>query len=439
MRLLVLIDGEHHPVAVRHALNGIDGVVGGVFCGGTEKVDLDRLEDTYGIDVVIREGDLDGALAEAILRFKPDAILDLTDEPILSAADRFRLASLALANGVSYQGADFELRARTYAKIVTKPSVRVFATGKRTGKTAVASALARHATERGRDPVIVAVGRGGPEPPRVIEAKTHLDAKVLLELSAAGFHAGSDYVEDALTSGVTTIGCVRVGGGLAGATVYSNVREAARMAEERPEDLVIFEGSGASFPDVEAAAGIICVPANIAASDLVSYLGPYRLLLADLAVVTMAEEGSAAADTQALIRGTVPEIDVIPVVFRPEPLAPVAGRKAFFCCTAPSDASDVLRGHLERVHGCEVVGMTHRLSDRRALREELNSAPDYDVLLTELKAGAVDVAVREAHGRGKDVVFVNNTLVGTGIEEAFDRVLDLATKRALSSKRSSRS
>ena len=260
----------------------------------------------------------------------------------------------------------------------------------------------------------------------MIEARTHLDAKVLLEISDAGFHAGSDYVEDALTSGVTTIGCVRVGGGLAGATVYSNVHDAARIAEGRPEDLVIFEGSGASFPDVDTGAGIICIPADVAPSDVSGFLGPARLLLADLAVVTMAEEGSASAVTQDLIRGTVPGIDVISVTFRPEPVREVAGRRAFFCCTVPPAAGEVLKEHLERVHGCEVVGMTHTLSDRRALREELAAAPSYDVLLTELKAGAVDVAVREALVIGKEVVFVNNEVVGKGIEDAFDRVLHLA-------------
>src|SRR5205807_9750592 len=137
------------------------------------------------------------------------------------------------------------------------------------------------------------------------------------------------------------------------------------IAEEREEDLVIFEGSGASFPDVEVGAGAICVPADVAPSEVTGFLGPSRLLLADLAVVTMAEEGSAAATTQDLIRGTVPGIDVISVIFRPEPLQPVAGRRVFFCCTATPDAGEVLKEHLERVHGCEVVGMSHRLSDRR--------------------------------------------------------------------------
>jgi cyclic 2,3-diphosphoglycerate synthetase len=427
--VLVLVDGEHHPSAVRTALEELrrdgDEIVGAVFCGGTEKVDLDRLDEAYGIPVM-RGEDLSRVLGGAIGEWKAELIIDLTDHPVVTATDRFRLASVALNRGVPYRGADFDLRPPVFERILTKPSIRVFATGKRTGKTAVASALARRARQRGRRPVIVAVGRGGPHPPRVIEAGTILDARKLLELADAGYHAGSDYVEDALTSGVTTIGCVRVGGGLAGGTVYSNVPEAARLAESRDEDLVILEGSGASLPDVDADTGLICVPAHVKAAELEDYLGPYRLLLADAAVVTMAEEASAAAATEAAIHGTVPDLDVFHVIFRPEPLESVEGRRVFFCCTAPAEARPVLVQHLEQVHGCQVVGFTNRLSDRAVLPKDLEDAPPYDVLVTELKAAAVDVAVRHALGAGRQVVFANNALVGSGIEEAFDRVIDRA-------------
>ncbi len=432
-KVIVLVDGEHHPAAVRAALEALrsegNEIAGAVFCGGTEKVDVSKLDEVYGIEV-LQDGDLVRVLTQALERWRPHVVIDLTDEPILSPAQRFELASHSLAAGVSYRGADFEFSARTFERIVTKPSIRVFASGKRTGKTAVASALARHAAAQEHSPLIVAVGRGGPNPPRLIEAGTRLDAALLLEWTGAGHHAGSDYVEDAMTSGVTTIGCVRVGGGLAGATVYSNALDAARMAEERNEDLVIFEGSGASFPEVAVDAGVLCLPASLAPADVNSYLGTYRLLLADLVVVTMAEEGPAAAQLEAEIHRTVPDLDVIRVAFRPEPLSEVKGRKAFYCCTAPTDAGPILTDHLERVHGCEIVGMTHRLSDRAVLRRELDHAPPHDVVLTELKAGAVDVVVRESVARGTDVVFVNNVPVGGDIEEAFDRVIALANKRA---------
>ena len=432
MRVVVLVDGEHHPSAVRAALEALrsrgEEIVGAVFCGGTEKVDLTRLDEAYGVPTE-RGSDLPTLLENAIASWKAEVVVDMTDHPVLTASERFRLASTALQHGVSYSGADFDLRPPVFEQVLTKPSIRVFATGKRTGKTAVASALARHALRRGLRPVIVAVGRGGPNPPRVIEPGAPLDARVLLELADAGLHAGSDYVEDALTSGVTTIGCVRVGGGLAGGTVFSNVPAAARIAEERDEDLVILEGSGASLPDVDANVGILCVPAAIDASEFDTYLGAYRPLLADLAVVTMAEQASNAAATQGLIRGTVPDLDCVHVAFRPEPLRTVSGRRVFFCTTAPESALPLLTQHLERVHGCDVVGSTGRLSDRAALAGELEAAPPYDVLLTELKAGAVEVAVRHALGAGKDVEFVNNEVVGDGLREAFDRIIDLAIQR----------
>lgn len=434
-RTLVLVDGEHHPAAVRHALaelaeRGCE-VVGAVFCGGTEKVDVDALDDAYGVPVS-RGDDLAEVIAAAVGKTGADEVLDLTDHPVLTGDDRFRLAASALRAGATYRGADFALEPPSFERILTKPSIRVFATGKRTGKTAVASALASRAAGRGRRPVIVAVGRGGPHPPRAIEAGADLGPEVLVRLADEGLHAGSDYVEDALTSGVATIGCVRVGGGMAGATVFSNIPEAARMAQERDEDLVILEGSGASLPDVDAGVGIVCVPAHIDPTELATYLGPYRLLLADVAVVTMAEEASKAARVEAAIRGSAPDLDVVIVAFRPVPLRPVDGRRVFLCTTAPIGVELMLRQHLERNHGCEVVGATNALSDRVALREALEGAPSYDVLLTELKAAAVDVAARAALEAGREVVFVNNAPVGEAVEEVFDRAIDLAVERASS-------
>lgn len=436
MRLVLLVDGEHYPKAVRDAIATMERegrhVVGAVFCGGTEKVDVSDLDAAYGVPVMFGR-DLEQTVRAAIGDFAPEAVLDCTDEPVLGPADRFRLASVVLSLGLAYLGADFEFRPPVFADVLTKPAVTVFATGKRTGKTAVAGALARHAVTRGHTPAIVAVGRGGPAPPKVIEAGALLDPDALLALAASGAHASSDYVEDALTSGVATIGCMRVGGGLAGATVVSNMADGARLAESRTEDLVILEGSGASIPEVRADAGILVVPATLGPDAVAAYLNPYRLLLADLAVVTMAEEASVAAATIAAIhgpKGIRPGLDVVPVVFRPEPLADISGRKVYLCTTAPVSAGKVLGAHLEEKHGCDVVGMTHRLADREALRTELAQASGYDVLLVELKAAAVDVAIRWAKDRGTDVVFVNNTLVGTGVGAGFDRILSLASDRS---------
>ena len=108
-RALALIDGEHYPPVVRAALADLavaHDVVAAVFAGGTEKVDGAGDAQTYGVPVV-RRADALTALADAIDVYAPDLVIDLSDEPVVTSADRFRLASVALGRGVAYQGADF--------------------------------------------------------------------------------------------------------------------------------------------------------------------------------------------------------------------------------------------------------------------------------------------------------------------------------------------
>ena len=47
MAVIALIDGEHHPAAVREALDTLD-LAGVVFCGGEEKLGPGPLEQQYG-------------------------------------------------------------------------------------------------------------------------------------------------------------------------------------------------------------------------------------------------------------------------------------------------------------------------------------------------------------------------------------------------------
>ena len=106
----------------------------------------------------------------------------------------------------------------------------------------------------------------------------------------------------------------------------------------------------------------------------------------------------------------------------------------YFATTAPQAVGSALASHLEDVFGCAVVGRTHRLADRAALAEDLEGAPPFEVLVTELKAAAVDVAADRAVARGAEVVFADNravTLEGDG--ELSDLLLEtarLAVERA---------
>jgi predicted GTPase len=89
---------------------------------------------------------------------------------------------------------------------------------------------------------------------------------------------------------------------------------------------------------------------------------------------------------------------------------------------------------LEADHGCTVVGWSTRLADRAGLVEDLDAVQGYDVLLTELKAAAVDTAVARALDRGAEVVFVDNRAEATGgtvdLDSALGGVIDTALDRA---------
>jgi cyclic 2,3-diphosphoglycerate synthetase len=307
----------------------------------------------------------------------------------------------------------------------------VIGTGKRTGKTAVDAFAARTLTAMGMKVVVVAMGRGGPDRPEVLKGDERtLTPEDLVALADAGVHAASDYVEDALLARVTTVGCRRCGGGLAGGVASSNFAEGVGLANDLSADILLLEGSGAAIPPAHADVTALVVPAWIPEEHLAGYMGPYRLLLSDLVVVTMCEEPfadpSRISSLTALIhnafrpvRGGEEDAEPIRVfrtVFRPHPTRSVDGAAAYVATTAPETAGDSIRRFLEREHGCRVVGISHALSDRAKLEKELGEIKGRaDVLLCEIKAAAIDVATRRALDEGMDVVYFDN--VPRGVDE----------------------
>ena len=169
-RALALIDGEHYPPVVRFALAELGrefDVVAAVFAGGTEKVDAGANEAAYGVPVVVGPSAA-AALAEAIRLHAPEVVIDLSDEPVLSASDRMALAGVALGFGVTYRGADFAFEPPRRDTITATPTLAIIGTGKRVGKTAVSAHVARALKAAGHDIVVLAMGRGGPAEPELI-------------------------------------------------------------------------------------------------------------------------------------------------------------------------------------------------------------------------------------------------------------------------------
>ncbi|MGE5227034.1 MAG: cyclic 2,3-diphosphoglycerate synthetase [Planctomycetaceae bacterium] len=414
MRTLVLVDGEHYPPVTASAIEAARArghdVVGALLMGGAEKLRPGELP-ALGVEVTPAGADRQAALAEAIDRLAPEQVLDLSDEPVMGYRERMAVAATVLARGVVYAGADFRLDPPPSAPAPPGiPTIAVFGTGKRTGKTAIAGEVARRAAAAGYEPVVVAMGRGGPAEPQVVEPGS-VDVDALVAKARAGEHAASDYLEDALTTGVATIGARRAGGGLAGAPYVSNVPEAVAIAAARVPGLIVLEGSGAALPPVAWDAGILVLPATCPLEYLAGYLGPYRLLRADLAVVTMASNPATGPEELSALtshlRNALGDAYVVTDLF-PVPLRDVRGSTAFLTTTAPPAVAARQAQHLEATAGCRVVGWSARLADRAGLAADLDAARPYDVLLTELKAAAVDVATEAALARGAEVVVVDN-------------------------------
>jgi cyclic 2,3-diphosphoglycerate synthetase len=100
--------------------------------------------------------------------------------------------------------------------------------------------------------------------------------------------------------------------------------------------------------------------------------------------------------------------------FHPTPHGELRGKGVYLTTTAPPEAASRQVEHLEKAYGCRVVGFSSRLADRKGLNEDLEAAGEYDILVTELKAAAVDVAGERARARGAEVVFADNRPVTTG-------------------------
>ena len=84
----------------------------------------------------------------------------------------------------------------------------------------------------------------------------------------------------------------------------------------------------------------------------------------------------------------------------------------FFATTAPPSVVPVLASYLERTCGCEVVGTSPNLSDRAVLHEDLQAAEGtFDLLLTELKAAAIDVVAEVGEAMGVETVMCDNVPV----------------------------
>ena len=423
-KMLCLVDGEHYLPVTKEAIDTLNklehiDISAAVFIGGTEKL-RDDSEESYseklGVPVQFaKDKDIPyDIIVDMIRKYDIDTVMDLSDEPILDYPKRFKIACKVLNEGITYEGPDFKFEPTSQYEIMEKPSITILGTGKRIGKTAVSGFVSRLIDKNGYEPCVIAMGRGGPEEPEIVHGEElEINAKFLLEQSEKGVHAASDHWEDALMSRILTIGCRRCGGGMAGEVFLTNMKQGAKLANKVDSKFAIFEGSGAAIPPIKTDKKIALIGANQPIENLTTYFGPYRVGLGDLVILTMCEEPMADKDKikkiEEFVADVNPDAAVISTVFRPKPLGNLAGKKVLFATTAPESVKDKLVEYLERNYDCEVIGTTAHLSNRPLLRQDIQKYIDEaEVMLTELKAAAVDVATKDALSHGLEVVYCDN-------------------------------
>lgn len=450
-RMLCLVDGEHYFPVTKSALDMLDSlehneVVAVVFIGGTEKLrdsSEEGIAEKLGRPVHFGEDHHTipyQKIADTVKEYDADVVMDLSDEPIVDYSQRFQIATVVLSMGIPYEGPDFKFYPLTEHRVLKKPSVKILGTGKRIGKTAVSAYAARLIHKKDYNPCVVAMGRGGPEEPEIVHGdKIEITPQYLMEQSDKGVHAASDHWEDALMSRILTIGCRRCGGGMVGDVFITNMKKGAELANEVDSDFVIMEGSGAAIPPIKTDKHIVLVGANQPIINIEKFFGPFRINLGDLVVITMCEEPMASLQKveqiEKFIKEINPDATVIPTVFRPKPLGNIKGKNILFATTAPDSIKDVLVEHLEDFYGCKVIGTTPHLSNRPLLQKDIEKHIDHvDVMLTELKAAAVDVATKDALEAGLEVVYCDNIpIVTDGNNKRLDKAIITVVDNAIDS------
>ncbi len=443
--IIALIDGEHYPQVTYDAVNNLKKIFPGtfkgiIFLGGTEKLTIGNLKEYFNEDVYVI-GDLDSDFNRALKHFMPDIVYDLSDEPVVNYIIRMKIASFCFAHGCSYMGPDFLFSLEPRNILSKKPTISIVGTGKRIGKTTMSSYVSKFFTAEKIKVCIVAMGRGGPREPRLIKGdEIEITPGYLLELSNEGFHASSDYIEDALTSKIPTVGCRRCGGGLGGKIFMSNIEEGIKLAEEIDPDLIIVEGSGASIPDVKTDKNICIIGAFQNWDAIVGYLGIYRIMMADLIILTMCEEPLADSNKIDFLTANIARFNskarIIKTIFRPEPLSDISGRRVFVALTSLESIGPKIVDHLQKHHNCKVIKISFNLSNREKLYQDLEAADGYDTILTELKAAAVDVLTDYGTRHNKNVIYLNNIPHIIGDEEIFkEELLKLLAKEKVKDER----
>ena len=216
---------------------------------------------------------------------------------------------------------------------------------------------------------------------------------------------------------------------MAGFPFFHVFHSGIKLAEKLPHNIIIAEGSGATIPPVLADGYITVLSALQGEESVGGFFGPFRIGLADIVVITMADLNPEQAEVfRDLAERINPKADVHLVAFKPRPLGEVSGKRVALFMTS----NRALDGAREKVEGlgAEVVFTSGNLANRMVLSKELAELDgvSLDAVLVELKAAAVDTVTRWALERGLEVIYLANEPVNVDGKSLRDAVLSLAER-----------
>jgi cyclic 2,3-diphosphoglycerate synthetase len=418
---LVVVDGSFPVDNIKGALESLSAdeqyaICGVVYIASGEMISLPGTEPWSSPTIYPQENEaLSGTLKRALEVCKPQIVVDLTSSPQTDWRQRMELAATSLFLGYPYGGPDYLLSPPEFEDVCQKPSLSIIALGRQAGRSSLAIYTAGLLKNRGINPAVITMSRGGPSFPEICHGEwEEITAKKLLALADSGRRSCASHLEIALFARVTTISCRRSGEGVCGVPFKSIAVDGALLANDLPTDFFIFVGSGMSIPPVRCDCTILLIPANLPLEDLLSYFGRYHILIADLICIT--HSGDVSRNTLSRLTQTVRSIkedaDIIKVVMEPNPLGEVTGKDIFLAANAPEKTLSRYREILRTIYKCKVVAASSNLCHREALTQDIQKAlrakRKPQVLLTELQGFAIDVAARLFLDAGLEVIYFNN-------------------------------
>lgn len=468
-RALILIDGVHKPDNTVESIYELQKLYNFeveklIWIGGTEKIKTkssfsEIFEKEFSVSVKfpeqldIKTFNPEDELRKALRDGTIETVIQLCGAPQIFRNLTNRFANIAISFGAQYIAGGTIFKEYQIDISHNKPSLGLYATNKRVGKTSFGSYIGclisgMKGFSADWEPIIVTHSRGGPPEPVVLEIyrdRMNKDIKkITLEdiytsrfrtdylerLLDFNLHGASDVFEDALIISayldnwqrlgesapvISVIGCRRAGAGYFQEFTVSNVRKGVEKANEIKGNIVVHEGSGGEHPPVKVDGTIYLVPSDVDLDLLEDFP---QIDSASLIIIANCQKESADIshlfEIEKIISEKNPYAGILWTQFVPEIIGPVEylkNKNTVLLTTAPGFILNKLKGIIENKYACKVKKTLNCLDRRQDMLNAIDQAVNsnnIDYFIFEIKAQGVEGAKYVQIKHKKDFFYVNN-------------------------------